>query len=130
MLNRRNLFAIAAVALLAQPVFAADTKPFTPAAFSAAQAAGKPILVEITAPWCSVCTKQKPIIASVAAKKEFANLAIFIIDFDSQKDAVRAMKANIQSTLISFNGKQEKARSAGVTDAAAIEDLMRAALKS
>jgi hypothetical protein len=52
MLNRRNLIALAtiAAAALAQPAFAADTKPFTQAAFNAAQAAGKPILVEITAP--------------------------------------------------------------------------------
>jgi thiol-disulfide isomerase/thioredoxin len=132
MLNRRNLIALAtiAAAALAQPAFAADTKPFTQAAFNAAQAAGKPILVEITAPWCSVCTKQKPIIASVAAGKDFAGLAIFVIDFDSQKDAVRAMKATTQSTLISFNGKKEKSRSVGVTDAASIEALMRSALSS
>ena len=53
-----------------------------------------------------------------------------MIDFDSQKDAVRAMKATTQSTLISFNGKKEKSRSVGVTDAASIEALMRSALKS
>ena len=136
MLNRRTFFTLATLAAaiaataLTQPAFAAETKPFTQADFSAAQAAGRPILVEIAAPWCSIRTKQKPIISSVAAKKEFADLTIFVIDFDSQKDALRAMKANVQSTLISFKGKQEKARSAGVTDAAEIEALMRSALKS
>ena len=89
MLNRRTFFALAAVGAalaataFAQPAFAAEAKPFTEKEFSAAQAAGKPILVAIAAPWCSICTKQKPIISSVAAKKEFADLKIFVIDLFS-----------------------------------------------
>jgi thiol:disulfide interchange protein len=31
--------------------------PFTPDAFAAAQATGKPVLVEVHADWCPVCTR-------------------------------------------------------------------------
>ncbi len=44
------------------PASAADWKPFTQAEFSAAQKDGKPILVDIFAPWCPTCRAQKPIL--------------------------------------------------------------------
>lgn len=103
---------------------AASARAFTSAAFEAAKKAGRPILIEVSAPWCSVCRAQKPILARLLAQPKFAKLAFFQVDFDSQKDALRMLGVASQSTLISFKGAKEVGRSTGVTDAEAIEDQL------
>lgn len=100
---------------------AADEQAFTPAAFEVAQKAGIPILVEVTAPWCPTCKAQKPILSELAAQPKFAKLAIFKVDFDSQKDVLKKLGVQMQSTLISYRGAREVGRSTGVTDRASIE---------
>ncbi len=114
-------FAVSAV-----PAGRADSAiaPFSRAAFDAAQTEGKPILVQITASWCPVCAKQKPILSHLLSEPRFKDLIVYNIDFDSQKDLVREMGAQKQSTLIVFTGKTEKGRSTGETDPAAIESLL------
>ncbi len=103
----------------------AQPKPFDAKAFAAAQAAGQTILVEVSAPWCPTCKVQKPILSRLGAKPEFAKFAFFEIDFDSQKDALRQMRAQSQSTLIVFKGAQEAGRSVGDTNPASIEALLK-----
>jgi len=127
MLTRRDvLTALAAspILLSAAPSTALDKKPFDAAAFEAAQAAGSSILVEVTAPWCPTCKAQAPILASLSAQPKFKDVARFEIDFDTQKDLLRKFNVRVQSTLITFKGKQETGRSAGDTDAASIEALL------
>lgn len=114
--------------LAAIPATAAEPLAFSPAAFEAAQKAGRPILVEVTAPWCPTCKAQKPIIAALAAKPKFKELAIFQVDFDTQKDALRRFGAQKQSTLIGFKGAKEIGRSIGDTNPASIEDLLNKAI--
>ena len=109
---------------LPAPGMAGERVAFTPAAFAQAQAAAKPILVEIDASWCPNCAKQRPILAKLAAEPGFKDLVIMTIDFDTQKDAVRAMGATMQSTLIAYHGKDERARAAGITDEAVIRALV------
>jgi thioredoxin-like negative regulator of GroEL len=99
--------------------------PFDAKAFQAAQAAGKPILVEVSAPWCPTCKAQKPILSSLGTKPDFAELTVFEVDFDSQKDVLRQLKVQQQSTLIVFRGAQEAGRSVGDTNASSIEALLR-----
>ncbi len=101
-----------------------EAKTFTPAAFEAAQKAGTPILVEVTAPWCSVCKAQKPILSELTAKPKFAKLLTFRVDFDTQKDALKMLGVQRQSTLISYRGSKEVGRSTGVTNKSAIEDQL------
>ena len=114
----------AALLAVTSPAWAATEIPFTQQAFTEAQIAGKPILVHITAPWCPVCAKQHPIIEKLKADARFNDLAILDVDFDSQKDVVRAMGAQMQSTLVVFHGAAEKGRSTGDTNAASIETLL------
>ena len=121
----RRLFLIAGLCIsLAAPAVAADTVPYQQQAFQQAQAAKKPILIEIDASWCPTCAKQRPIIAKLQADPAYKDVVVMRVDFDSQKDVVRALGATTQSTLIAFHGADEKARSAGVTDEAAIRALM------
>lgn len=106
---------------------AGERMTYQPAGFQAAQDAGKPILVDIAASWCPVCKAQKPIIDALAAKPEFADLVIFEVDFDSQKDVVRGFGARSQSTLIAYRGTEETGRSVGDTNPASVEALVSSA---
>lgn len=106
---------------------AATEAPFTQAAFAAAQQGGKPILVHITASWCPTCAKQKPILAALEGQPEFKDLIVYQVDFDTQKDVVRAMGAQVQSTLVVFHGTAEKGRSAGDTNAESLKALVEKA---
>jgi thioredoxin 1 len=128
---RRTILA-AALAISATAAFAqaagGPKQKFTQAAFEAAQAAGKPVLVDVTAPWCPTCKAQAPIINSLLAKPEFRNMAVFEVDFDSQKDVLRALKVQQQSTIITFKGKAEVSRTTGETKADAIEKQFKAAI--
>jgi thioredoxin 1 len=129
MITRRFLFTMAAASVLTSATaFAAEEQPFTRQAFQAAQSTGKSILVEIHASWCPTCAAQKPILSKLFADPKFKNLAVFRVDFDSQKDEVRNFKARLQSTLITFKGKEEIARSVGDTNADSIADLLALAL--
>ena len=129
MVTRRLLLQAASAALLVPTAaFAAEEQPFTRAAFHAAQGAGKSILVEIHASWCPTCQAQKPILAKLFADHRYKKLVVLRVDFDAQKDEVRAFKARVQSTLITFKGTEEVARSVGDTNADSIADLLALAL--
>jgi thiol-disulfide isomerase/thioredoxin len=103
------------------PVRAGEIAPFSQQVFEAAQAAGRPILIEITAPWCPTCKVQAPIIEELSSRDSFKDLIVLQVDFDTQTDIVRSLGANSQSTLIVFRGRNELSRSVGVTDPKAIE---------
>jgi thiol-disulfide isomerase/thioredoxin len=120
--------AAAAGAAFATPALATETKPFTPNAFSAAQKAGKPIFVDVHASWCPVCAKQKPILSELTAEPKFKDLVFFVVDYDSQKDAVKFFDVRMQSTLIAFKGQHESGRSVGDTDRASIAALLNKTL--
>lgn len=93
-----------------------------------AQKAGKPILVEITAPWCPTCKAQAPILGELREQPKFKELRVFAVDFDNQKDVVKSLKAQNQSTFIVFKGGQEVGRSVGDTKRESIEALLTKAL--
>ena len=109
-------------------VSAAQIEPFTPAAFDAAKAAGKSILVDVSAPWCPTCKAQHPILSGLESEPKFKELVVLNVDFDSQKEVLRALGVRMQSTLIAFKGDKETARSTGDTKAASISHLLDAAL--
>jgi len=122
------LFAALIAATGYAPAFATETRTYDPAAFAAAQKAGKPIFVAIDASWCPTCAKQRPILSELMADPKFKGLVYFVVDFDSQKDAVRFFGARTQSTLIAFKGERETGRSVGDTDRSSIAALLNKAL--
>lgn len=123
--TRRHLLALIALApMFAVPVKAGEIEPFSDPSFEAAQRAGRPILVAVSAPWCPICRAQKPILAKLAAEPRFKDLVIYGIDFDSQKDLLRRFDARMQSTLIAFKGTTETGRSVGETQPEWIEGLL------
>jgi thiol-disulfide isomerase/thioredoxin len=115
-----------AVALVALPLAAQAAQPFDGKTFADAQGAGKAILVDVTAPWCPTCAKQKPIIEGL--EKESPQLLVLTVDFDSAKDVLKQFGVQAQSTLIVYKGKTEEGRSIGQTDPAVIHALVGKAL--
>ncbi|MFZ5692083.1 MAG: thioredoxin family protein [Pseudomonadota bacterium] len=131
MLDKRQFLGVLGLCLalpFAAPALAADKKPFTAAAFEAAQAQGKPILIDVSAPWCPTCRAQAPILSKLMSDPRFKNLVAFNVDYDSQKDVLRKLNVQRQSTLIVFKGKQEAGRSVADTNPASIEALVAKAL--
>jgi thiol-disulfide isomerase/thioredoxin len=126
MLSRRSVvFAtVGAGAALVTPAVATETKRFDPESFAAAQNAGKPIFVGVHASWCPICRAQKPILSELMADPKFKDLTYFVVDFDTQKDAVRQFGVRMQSTLIAFKGATETGRSVGDRDRSSIAALL------
>jgi thiol-disulfide isomerase/thioredoxin len=103
---------LSAVNALAAGRFAYESKKFQDTL-----AAGKPILVHVTAPWCGECKLQKPIVAALAEEPAYKALTIFDVDYDTQKDA-----------LVVLKDKAEAGRAVGVTKRDAIEAVVKKAL--
>ena len=119
---------LAAFLVWALPASAGMERPFDAKAFAAAQDAGKPVLVEIHAGWCPTCKAQKPILDKLSGQPKYSGVERFRVDFDDQKDVVKQFKAQVQSTLIVYRGKNEVARSVGETDEGRIRALLDKAL--
>jgi len=103
---------------------AATEQPYNQAAFEAAEASGKPILLHVSAPWCTYCAKQHPILESLYKEPAYASLQVFDIDFDSSKPLLKTLGVQMQSTLIAYHGSHETARATGITAEPAIRDLV------
>lgn len=114
--------ALLIAAVLALPSLANAGQPFDAKAFQASQAAGKSILVDVTAPWCPTCKQQRPIVQQI--EKEHPDLVVYEVDFDTAKDVLKQFRVQHQSTLIVFKGPKEVARSTGETDPAPLRALV------
>jgi thioredoxin 1 len=106
----------------------AGEEAYTQAAFEQLQKEGQPTLVSIHADWCPVCRAQAPIVSKLLERDAYRGTHALRVDFDKQKEAVKAFKATMQSTLIVFKGGHEVGRSIGDTSEAGIEALLKKAL--
>ena len=117
------------VLALASSASAIEQKKYDAEAFRTIQAAGKPAIVHVSAPWCPTCKAQHSVIDELAKNSKFEPVTIFLVDFDSQKDVLKKFKASQQSTLIAFNGSKETGRLVGETKAKSIEDLVSGTIR-
>lgn len=113
---------IATAFLVGTSLVAQAGQAFDTSAFQQAQAAGKLILIDVTAPWCPTCTRQRPIVQEI--EKSTPNLVVYEVDFDSAKDVLKRFRVQSQSTLIVFKGANEVGRSIGDTNPASIRALV------
>ena len=106
---------------------ALDVTPYTAAALSSAQAAGKPVAVHFHAEWCGTCKQQEKAIAQLKGEPGL-DVTLLVADYDKEKALRKALKVQSQSTLVVFRGKDERARLGGDTDPARLRAALKAAL--
>jgi thioredoxin len=122
----RALFAglVAVILVASVPASAAEWTEYSPEALEQAQSEGKPILVDVFAAWCSVCRAQNPILTQLTREPKYKDLVVLKADFDKQKDELKALNVQRQSTLIVFKDGKEVDRSVGDTSQLSIEGLL------
>src|SRR5262245_42692445 len=121
--------AILLMALLAPSVVAGgEVTRYSKPAFQAAQDADRPIVVFVNASWCVTCRKQRPVVDALVNDPAFTTAAVFVVDYDKDKDALRDLGVRDRSTLVAFKAKADRARSSFVTDPDKIRALFQSAL--
>lgn len=131
MLTRRTalVFLAGAVAATVAPsVLAAERVPFDRASFDRALKAGGPVLVDVSATWCSTCRAQRRVVDGLMELPPYDAFKTFVVDYDTEKDIMRSFGATQRSTLIVFKGGRETGRIVGDTRPASIEALLAAAV--
>jgi thioredoxin len=127
MTRRGLLLAGSALILLAAPVFptwAGAVDHYETRSFEEELASGRPIVVHVYAGWCPVCRAQKPVIEALAKDRAFEGVKFVTVDFDKDREFLRAHRVANQSIILGFKNGQEVARLIGTTDA----DKIRAGL--
>lgn len=115
----------AALSLSPLTALALDSKPYSAAALSEAQKAGKPIALHFHADWCPTCRAQTKVFQQLSGEPGL-DVTILTVNYDTETALKRSLKVQTQSTLIVYKGKTETARLAGVVET----DALKAALKS
>lgn len=120
---------IAAVALaVGTALAAAGETAYSKAAFDAAVAAGKPVIVDFAASWCPTCKAQKPIVDALLVEPKRKGVTLFKADYDTESALKKQLRVSQQSTFVVFKGGKEVGRSTGDTDRATIARLFDRAL--
>src|SRR5262245_23947228 len=116
-MTRRELLAGAAlvVTALASPTWAGALHRYEPRSFEQTLASGRPILVHVYASWCPVCRAQSPVLETLAKDKAFEGVKFVTVDFDKDKEFLRAHRVPTQSIILAFKNGQEVARIIGIT---------------
>lgn len=120
-----NTILAIALSSLASLAMAGDIKPFSQQEFNQLTKAGKPVVLDISAPWCPTCKEQKPIIDGLMKQPAYKDVTLMTIDFDSAKPTLKKFKVTMQSTLVAFKGEKEVGRSIGDTTPEGLESLVK-----
>lgn len=124
-----HAIAIAVVSLLLGSTLAQalDIQPYTPAALSSAQQAGKPVALHFHAAWCPTCRAQDKSFKALQADKDLA-MTLLVVDYDTERDLRKHLGVRSQSVVIVYRGSKETARSGGETRPDALKALLKTAL--
>lgn len=98
-----TLFAL----LLAGSAWALEKQPYTPERFAQLQAQNALVLIDVHADWCPTCAKQQKILADYVAQHPQVELHILVVDYDKDRQYVRALRAPRQSTLLLYKGDKQ-----------------------
>jgi thioredoxin-like negative regulator of GroEL len=117
-MNRRDVMAAVAVlglGLWGGAALAGGLAAYTAETFKKDLAAG-PVVVHVHADWCPVCRKQQPTLQSMSGEPAMSKVKFISVNFDRDKDFLRANKIANQSVIVVFKDGKETVRLAGVTD--------------
>ena len=118
----------AALAVTARAETGTGWQAYDTAAFTAAQAAGKTIVVDVHADWCPTCRAQAPILDELRKERASDKVTFIRVDFDKDKAFLRTHRVPRQSTVLVFKGKREVARSIAETDRTRLRAVVLGAL--
>jgi thiol-disulfide isomerase/thioredoxin len=96
--------------------------------------AGKLVVLDFWASWCSTCTTQQRVLAALKAENpEYEkHISFFLVDWDQYADGDLSRALNIprRSTLVALKGRQEIGRIVAGTSKSEIKALLDAAIGS
>ena len=114
---RSFVLAIAALFLLPTAANAqAAWSDYSASEFRAAQQQGRTIIVDVHADWCPTCRAQAPILNELRSDPRLADALFVRVDFDSDRTFLRTHRIPRQSTILVFDGAEEKGRSIAETN--------------
>lgn len=67
--------------------------------------------------------------AKLLQKKQYSGVALFRVNYDTQKDVMKQLGVRERSSLIMFKGAKEVGRSTGHTEEMIIEELLDKGVK-
>lgn len=133
-MNRRDFMLLTAAVSLAMPLaaHAAGAKDYSPELLAAELAAGKTVLLDFKASWCSTCAAQERVINALLQENPAYGQGITIINVDWDQwgdgDLVKQLNIPRRSTLVVLKGDKELGRIVAGTGKAEIKALMDTAL--
>lgn len=128
---RYMLHALVALVLLATSLAASASEilKFSDAEFAARRDAGAAIVVLVHAPWCPTCRRQREVLGALLAQDRYKDYTLLVLDYDSQREAMKALKITQRSTLVVLHGRDEWGRATAITSEASISSLLDQALQ-
>jgi thioredoxin 1 len=132
-MHRRTFLTLSAsLTLLPLAARAGDAVRYTPGSAEAAMDAGKIVLLDFWASWCSTCAAQERVLAELKAENpEYEQkIEFFIVDWDDygKGELSKALKIPRRSTLVALKGRAELGRIVAGTSKADIKALLDAAI--
>jgi thioredoxin 1 len=132
-MQRREFLALSAgLTLLPFSARAGEPTLYTPGSAEAAMDAGKVVLLDFWASWCSTCAAQQRVLADLKAENPDyeKKIAFFIVDWDEhgKGDLSKSMKIPRRSTLVALKGREELGRIVAGTSKEDIKALLDLAL--
>lgn len=128
-MNRRHFLATStAFSLAPLALQAAEPLLYTPGSAEAAMDAGKIVLLDFWASWCSTCAAQERVLSDLRAENPAyeKNIIFFIVDWDEHGKGPLAKELRIprRSTLVALKGRQELGRIVAGTSKREIKALL------
>jgi thiol-disulfide isomerase/thioredoxin len=132
-MQRRDFLAMSAsLTLFPFAARADEVLMYTPGAAEAAMDAGKTVLLDFWASWCSTCAVQERVLAQLRAENPAygQNIVFFIVDWDQygKGDLSKSLKIPRRSTLVALKGRTELGRIVAGTSKEDIKALLDTAL--
>lgn len=131
-MNRRDFLVLSASMTLVPFAARANATLYTPGSAEAAMDAGKIVLLDFWASWCSTCAAQERVLADLKAENPAyaQNIEFFIVDWDEHGKGKlsKSLKIPRRSTLVALKGRKELGRIVAGTSKADIKALLDTAL--